>query len=164
MSTRRHEERTRGRELALVTACALAAHPAPDAREVWDLLWAEPPGGEGGAALTRLLADDGVRAQARTLLEAWLAARADIDGDIEAVSARWRVARMDRVDLAAIRLGAAELRTCPATPVPVVLAEFVRLATRYGSARSGPFVNGVLASLARRLRPTPAPAGGEPAS
>ena len=157
MATRRHEERSRGRELALVTACALAAHSGEDGLGAWELLWAEPPGGEDGAALARLLADDGARAHAQGLVEAWLGARDEIDAQIEAASARWRIARMDRIDLAALRLGAAELRGAPEVPTPVVLSEYVRLATRYGSERSGPFVNGVLASLARRLRASPAP-------
>ena len=60
---------------------------------------------------------------------------------------------MDRVDRNVIRLAAGELK-CSETSTPrgVVIAEAVRLASRYGSDHSAPFVNGLVESLARYFR------------
>ena len=53
----------------------------------------------------------------------------------------------------ALRLVGAEMLALPDTPRAVIVAEAVRLASRYGSERSAPFVNGVAEALAKRLRP-----------
>jgi N utilization substance protein B len=49
-----------------------------------------------------------------------------------------------------LRLAAAELRQGE-TPPRVVIQEAVRLAERYGTARSAKFVNGIIDALARRM-------------
>ena len=55
--------------------------------------------------------------------------------------------RLRQTDLAALRLGATEIRL-GTVPAPVIINEAVNLAKKYGEAQSGPFVNGVLAQLA----------------
>ncbi len=54
---------------------------------------------------------------------------------------------MPPVDRNVLRLALWEVRHRPGTPVAVVIAEAVRLAKTYSTARSGGFVNGVLARL-----------------
>lgn len=76
------------------------------------------------------------------------AERESLDGAIGAVATGWRVERMPPVDRNVLRLALWELRHRPRTPVPVVISEAVRLAKTYSTARSGGFVNGVLARLA----------------
>ena len=46
----------------------------------------------------------------------------------------------------------AELLTCPEVPTAVILNEAVELASAYSTDDSGRFVNGVLATLAGRVR------------
>lgn len=76
-----------------------------------------------------------------------------LDTDIEAASEHWSVARMPLIDRAILRLGLWELRNEPGTPTSVVVSEAVRLANTYSTGRSGSFINGVLATLAKSVRP-----------
>jgi N utilization substance protein B len=79
--------------------------------------------------------------------------REDLDHEIESASDHWSVARMPVIDRSILRLGLFELRYEQGIPTGVILAEAVRLARTYSTERSGSFVNGVLASLARSARP-----------
>jgi N utilization substance protein B len=45
-----------------------------------------------------------------------------------------------------------ELESQPDTPTAVIVSEAVRLAQTYSTEKSGAFVNGVLAALARAVR------------
>jgi transcription antitermination protein NusB len=77
----------------------------------------------------------------------------EIDGLIAAHARGWSLERMAMTDRNVLRLGVAELLTQPETPTAVVLDEAVELAKRFGTDDSGRFVNGVLAAIARRVRP-----------
>jgi len=79
--------------------------------------------------------------------------REELDHEIESASEHWSVARMPVIDRSILRLGLFELRHSRDTPTAVVVSEAVRLAKTYSTERSGAFVNGVLASLARSTRP-----------
>lgn len=74
--------------------------------------------------------------------------REDLDTAIGGAATGWRVERMPPVDRNVLRIALWELRHRPATPIPVIISEAVRLAKTYSTARSGGFVNGVLARLA----------------
>lgn len=76
----------------------------------------------------------------------------DIDEMIESVSEHWSVARMPVIDRNIIRIGVYELHSDPTTPTAVVVSEAVRLAHTYSTEKSGSFVNGILATLAKTLR------------
>lgn len=74
---------------------------------------------------------------------------ADIDGLKEKISAHlenYRIERLYRPDLVALLLATYELETDEA-PAKVVINEAVDLAKRYGTDKSGKFVNGVLAKM-----------------
>ncbi|HVH97916.1 MAG TPA: transcription antitermination factor NusB [Enhygromyxa sp.] len=154
----RGSNRARGRELALWILCHLESHP-DDEREAVELFWHEPPAIEPGDAffdagadeLAALLVDPNARRFAQRLVDSFLDHAAQTDARIEGVSARWRMARMDRVDRNLLRIAAVELAH-QSTPRNVVVAEAVRLAARYGSERSVAFVNGLAEALARELR------------
>ena len=60
---------------------------------------------------------------------------------------------MPAVDLTVLRMAVYELRHHSRTPVAVIISEAVRMAGEYSTERSGRFVNGVLATLAARIRP-----------
>jgi N utilization substance protein B len=55
-----------------------------------------------------------------------------------------------------LRLATAELLACDDVPTPVILNEAVDLASAFSTDDSGRFVNGVLATVAGRVRPGPA--------
>ncbi len=71
----------------------------------------------------------------------------EIDAVINAHSTGWRISRMPAVDRSILRIGVYELQYTD-TPVGIVISEAVELAKRYSTAKSGSFVNGVLASVA----------------
>jgi transcription antitermination protein NusB len=83
------------------------------------------------------------------LIHAVKSAGAALDERLADVTTNWRMERLGVIERSVLRLGAAELSQ-GITPPPVVIQEAVRLAERYGSARSARFVNGVLDALARR--------------
>jgi N utilization substance protein B len=76
-----------------------------------------------------------------------------IDALIATHARGWTLDRMAMTDRNVLRLGTAELLTQPDTPTAVVLNEAVELAKRFGTDDSGRFVNGVLAAIAREVRP-----------
>ena len=80
------------------------------------------------------------------------ARQADIDGLIGDAAIGWEVERMAVVDRNVLRLAVAELLDYPDVPTPVILNEAVELASAYSTDDSGRFVNGVLATLAERVR------------
>ena len=74
---------------------------------------------------------------------------AEIDETLADVTTNWRLDRIGAIERSVLRLAAAELAR-GMTPPRVVIQEAIRLAERYGSAKSAAFVNGVLDALARR--------------
>ena len=78
--------------------------------------------------------------------------RAEIDGMIGDAAIGWDLERMAVVDRNVLRLGVAELLECDDVPTAVVRDEAVELASAYSTDDSGRFVNGVLATLAERVR------------
>ena len=76
----------------------------------------------------------------------------ELDREIVAAAANWRLDRMAPVDRTILRLGAYELVAEPETPPAVVLDEAIELAKRFGEADSPAFVNGVLDAIRRQVR------------
>jgi len=95
---------------------------------------------------------DGLTGKVGLLVRGVLDHKEDLDHEIESASEHWSVARMPVIDRSILRLGLFELRHSPDTPTAVVVSAAVRLAKTYSTERSGAFVNGVLASLARTTR------------
>jgi len=65
----------------------------------------------------------------------------------------WEVGRMPLVDRTILRLATYELLERSETPMAVVIDEAVELAKEYSTEQSGSFVNGVLVTIARHVRP-----------
>ncbi len=76
-----------------------------------------------------------------------------IDDLLAAAAEGWGVERMAVVDRAVLRLAVYELLEEPEVPLSVVIDEAVTLAGEYSTDDSGRFVNGVLSTVARRVRP-----------
>ena len=102
----------------------------------------------------RILSIVGLTGRAERLARGTMEHLEEIDGWIDATADHWTVDRMPAVDRALLRLATYELAHEPKTPVAVILSETVALAKRYSTQNSGRFINGVLATLSKQLRPT----------
>jgi N utilization substance protein B len=78
--------------------------------------------------------------------------REQLDELIAKAAVGWEIGRMPVVDRLVMRIAAYELAWEPEVPVAVAIDEAVELAKRYSTDDSGRFVNGVLSTIARRVR------------
>lgn len=101
---------------------------------------------------TRGEVDPDVGGRAGEIVEGVISDLDELDGLIESVSEHWSVARMPVIDRNVLRIGLHELRNDKTTSTAVIVSEAVRLAQTYSTEKSGAFVNGVLATLARSIR------------
>lgn len=69
-----------------------------------------------------------------------------IDTRIKSAAPAWPIEKLNKVDLAILRLAVYELEN-EGTPPKVVIDEAVELAKEYGSENSPSFVNGVLGTI-----------------
>jgi N utilization substance protein B len=77
----------------------------------------------------------------------------EIDGLISRFARGWTIERMPTIDRTLLRIGTYELAHRPDVPTGAVISEAVELAKRYSTDDSGKFVNGLLARIAREVRP-----------
>ncbi len=82
---------------------------------------------------------------------------ARIDALLAGRAIGWTLERMPAVDRNILRVAAYELARCPEVPTAVVISEAVELAKQYSTEESGRWVNGVLAGVARDVRPGQGP-------
>lgn len=87
------------------------------------------------------------------ILRGVTAHREEIDELLETYARGWTLARMPRVDLMALRIGAWELLHNENVPDAVAVAEAVALVRRMSTEESPVFVNGLLGRL-QKLKPT----------
>lgn len=80
---------------------------------------------------------------------------------IAAASVGWPMDRMAVVDRLVLLLATAELLDTDGPPAAVVIDEAVELAKTYSTDESGPFVNGILSTVARTTRPGEVQQAGE---
>lgn len=71
----------------------------------------------------------------------------DIDKWIEQSAPKWSVEKINRIDLAVLRLSVYELMIEKNAPPKVVVDESVELSKEYGSEASPGFINGALGKL-----------------
>ena len=71
----------------------------------------------------------------------------DIDAKIQDAAPAWTISKLNRVDLAILRLAVYELLYETKTPPKVTIDEAVELAKEYGADSSPSFVNGVLGTV-----------------
>ena len=91
---------------------------------------------------------------AAALVDAAETHHAEATALISEASEGWPVERMAMVDRLVLLLATCELLDRAGPPVPVVIDEAVELVKTYSTDRSGPFVNGVLSTVAARVRPS----------
>ena len=115
---------------------------------------------QGSESLPRLMADFFYEAESdeRTRQLAWewtngtWAHVAECDQLITESTIRWQFSRLSPVDKSILRLGVYQLKYCPEIPAKVVINEAIELAKRYSTDKSGPFVNGVLDAVLKKLK------------
>jgi len=71
----------------------------------------------------------------------------DIDSQIEKSAPKWPLKRINRIDLAILRLSIYELKHSGGIPPKVAINEAVELAKEYGGENSPSFINGVLGDI-----------------
>ncbi len=77
---------------------------------------------------------------------------AQCDETIAGSTIRWQFSRLSPVDRGILRLAVYQLKFCPEIPPKVVINEAIELAKRYSTEKSGPFVNGVLDAVLKKLQ------------
>ncbi|MCL2223804.1 MAG: transcription antitermination factor NusB [Defluviitaleaceae bacterium] len=75
--------------------------------------------------------------------------RAELDGVIENFLRDWTIGRLNKADLALMRLAIYEMLCEKDVPPAVAVNESVELAKLYGADESPAFINGVLGNVAR---------------
>ena len=77
--------------------------------------------------------------------------QAQLDGVISNFLKDWDISRINKVDLALMRLAIYEMLREPDVPFGVAVNEAVELAKTYGTDESPAFINGVLGNVAREM-------------
>jgi len=72
-----------------------------------------------------------------------------VDELIESCSDKWKIDRMNKVDLATMRVAVLEIMYLDDIPESVSINEAVDIAKKYGTENSGKFVNGVLGKVVK---------------
>lgn len=76
-----------------------------------------------------------------------------IDRKLEGVLQNWKASRIEKVDLAILRVGLFELLFDDATPPtdpPVIINEAIEIAKKFGNSGSPSFINGILDALIKK--------------
>lgn len=72
---------------------------------------------------------------------------ADIDNIISENAVGWKISRIDKIDLAILRVAIYEIIFDDAVPNIVAINEAIELAKEYSSEKSHKFINGILAKV-----------------
>jgi len=136
-------KRSKSREIALQVLYQIDMSDG-DAEEVFNLFWHHFTPSDDLKDFTQLIVE-GVQHH-----------REEIDAIIEHYSEHWRLKRMTIVDRNILRLAIYELLFSADVPTKVVLNEAVELGKKFGSHKSGSFVNGILDKVAHRIERTQA--------
>ena len=123
--------RRKSRELALQILYQIdVSHD--NVRDALDLFWQNFKGFEMSMQFTE------------KLVEGVCNHKMEIDRLIEECSENWRLKRMSKVDRSILRLASFELFYCRDVPTKVTLNEAIDLGKKFGSEKSGSFINGIL--------------------
>lgn len=98
------------------------------------------------------LSDDSNRPFFELLAKGVAANLPQIDHEIESVLENWRFDRIEKVDLAVLRVAVFEMlfQRDEKVDAPIVINEAVEVAKKFGGAESSGFVNGILDALLKR--------------
>ncbi|MBC2177154.1 transcription antitermination factor NusB [Listeria booriae] len=88
-------------------------------------------------------------AHLQKLVEGVVANKVEIDAQIEANLDNWSMDRLNKVDLAILRVSVFEMVYCEDIPDRVSLNESLEIAKIFSDEKSSKFINGVLANIAK---------------
>lgn len=91
-----------------------------------------------------------VRDFAVRIFEGTVAHLEEIDGMIQAQADNWRISRMAVVDRNIIRMSIYEFMHESETPKLVIIDEAIEVAKKFGTQKSGQFINGILDGILKR--------------
>ena len=131
-------KRSKSREIALQVLYQIDMSDG-DAEEAFDLFW------------HHFTPSEDLKDFSQHLVRGVYHHREEIDAIIEHYSEHWRLKRMTIVDRNILRSAIYELLFCADVPTKVVLNEAVELGKKFGSNKSGSFVNGILDKVAHRI-------------
>lgn len=86
-----------------------------------------------------------------SLVKGTLAKEAELDEIIKAHLVKWRIERINKVDLAILRIATYELLFDKETPTNVVINEAIDLSRLFGDDQSRKFVNGMMSNIAATI-------------
>ena len=101
------------------------------------------------AYLEKNFKEKGHKDYASQLMEQVLSNKDAIDAKLNEYSNKWNTTRMPKVDLAILRLAAAELLYMEDIPNAVAINEAVDMAKKFSSDESKAFINGILGKIAK---------------
>lgn len=134
------DRRTQARELAMQALCQLDVQGG-DVLPWIGRFFRE----ETADTLTMQLAEDWTRG-------AWQN-QGICDEHLASSAAKWKLSRMSQVDRSILRLSVYQLQFCLDIPGKVIVNEAIELAKKYSTEQSPRFVNGVLDTLLKQIRP-----------
>ncbi|PSR29216.1 NusB antitermination factor [Sulfobacillus thermosulfidooxidans DSM 9293] len=109
---------------------------------------------EPGVLVARLQGQDPDDRQfAESIVHGVLMHQDQIDEIIAQSSVDWRIQRMPTIDRNVLRIAVYELLYEPKTPISVIIAEALELAGAYSTDEAKRFVNGVLSTASKTVRP-----------
>lgn len=94
-----------------------------------------------------------VREFANQLFEGSVSRLKEIDKTIQQHTKNWRLSRMAAVDRNILRLAVFEFLSDSKTPETVVINEALEIAKKFSTYESAQFVNGILDSIKKDLKP-----------
>ncbi len=100
---------------------------------------------------------------ARSLLETIGAHRPELDERLRATVPHWDLDRLGIIDRTILRLGLAEILYWEWIPEEVTIDEYIDIAKKFGTERSGSLVNAVLDRARREKSEAAAASAGDPA-
>lgn len=84
-------------------------------------------------------------------VEIILSLQKDIDATIEDIAPEFPIEKLNKVDLAILRLGVYELMVEKQQPPKVIIDESIELAKEFGGDSSPAFINGALGKLLKKI-------------
>lgn len=109
------------------------------------------PKEKGNQELLPEYKDEDDREFARKLFRATILNANEYQRYMSETSRNWDFSRLAYMDIVIMQIAIAELLNFPNIPVSVTINEYVDMAKRYSTPRSGGYINGMLDSIARHL-------------
>lgn len=96
--------------------------------------------------------DEEISDYAKQLIEGIEANKDEIDELIESNLKGWKLNRISKIALSAMRISVYEMKYIKSVPVSVSINEAVLMTKKFASDKDGSFVNGVLGAVAKSLK------------